>query len=138
MTVQTGKQFHQDLVHYLRADVVFGDDGNAVSMGWLPAGAVVIRGGVVVTTAFNAGTNNVADIGFRNAGDGTADDADEFATDLALGTAGVIVADEMATAADAYFPSGAEITVTPALSGTAATAGAGIAWVEYLVNNQPD
>ena len=135
MSVQTGKQYHQDLVHFLRADVVFGDDDTAVSLGWLPSGATVIDGGVVVTTAFNAGTGNVMDLGFRNAGDGTADDVDEFATDLALGTAGKIAADELATAADVHFPSGAEIVATPALTGTAATAGAGIAYVTYIVTN---
>lgn len=135
MTVQAGTQYHTNQVHFLRADVVFGDDGSAISLGWVPAGATVLRGGVVVTTAFNAGTSNVCDLGFRNAGDGTADDTDEFATDLALGTEGVIAADEMATAGDAHFPSGAEIVASPALSGTAATAGAGVAWVEFIVDN---
>ena len=85
-----------------------------------------------MTTAFNAGTANVLDIGFRNAGDGTADDLDEFATDLALGTEGVISADEMATAGDAVMVSGAEITCSVDLTGTAATAGAGKVWVEYI------
>lgn len=135
MSVLSGQQYHTNQVHYLRASVVFGDDDTAVSLGWLPAGAVVIDGGVVVTTAFNAGTGNVLDLGFRNAGDGTADDADEFATDLALGTAGRIVADAMATAGDLEFPEGAEIIATPALTGTAATAGAGVAYVTYLVDN---
>jgi hypothetical protein len=130
-----GQQFHHNLTHFLQATVVFGDDGNSVSLGFLPAGAAVIRGGVVVTTAFNAGTSNVLDIGFRNAVDGTSDDTDEYATDLALGTAGVIAADELATAADAYTASGAEVVATPALTGTAATAGSGIVWVEYLVDN---
>jgi hypothetical protein len=133
--INSGKQFHQDLVHFLRKEVVFGDDGTTLSMGWLPSGASVIDGAVNVTTAFNAGTTNVCDIGFRNAGDGTADDTDEFATDLALGTAGVIAADELATAADNTFPEGAEIVVTPALTGTAATAGAAVAWISYIVDN---
>ena len=128
------QQYHMTVPHVLRKTVVFGDNGAGVSLGWVPPGAAVIRGGAVVTTAFNAGTSNVLDIGFRNAGDGTAADTDEFATNLALGTEGVIVADEMATAGDAYFPAGAEIVATPALAGTAATAGAAVVWVEYLVN----
>lgn len=136
MSVNDAQQYHQNMVHFLRAQVVFGDSGSAVSLGWLPADATVLRGGVVVTTAFNAGTSNVCDLGFRNAGDGTANDDDEFATDLALGTEGVIVADEMATAGDAHFAEGAEVIATPALSGTAATAGAGYAWVEYIVDNE--
>jgi hypothetical protein len=136
MTVQTGQQYHLNAVHYLRKDIVFGDDDSTLSLGWVPAGSAVVGGGVVVSTAFNAGTGNVLDIGFRNAGDGTADDLDEYATDLALGTAGVISADALATAADAYLPQGAEITCSVDLTGTAATAGAGVVWVEYIVNNE--
>ena len=132
MSVQTGTQYPQSMVHYLSADIAYTDDGNEVSLGWVPAGAHIIRGGVVVTTAFNAGTGNVLDLGFRNAGDGTADDLDEFATNLALGTEGVISADEMATAGDAVMVSGAEITCSVDLTGTAATAGAGKVWVEYI------
>ncbi len=135
MAVTDGKQYHHDLVHFLRADVAYTDDDTAVSLGWLPGGATVVAAGIAVTTAFNAGTGNVLDLGFRNAGDGTADDTDEFATDLALGTAGLIAADELATAADVHFPEGAEIVATPALTGTAATAGAGVAYVQYIVDN---
>jgi len=135
MAITDGQQYHTNQVHFLRKQVVFGDNGSVSSLGWVPPGATVIRGGVAVTTAFNAGTTNTLNIGFRNAGDGTADDADEFATVLALGTAGVIVADEMATAADVHFPEGAEITASVVLSGTAATAGEGYAWVEYIVDN---
>lgn len=135
MTIESAQQYHTNQVHFLRAAITFSDDGSVVSLGWVPAEASILRGGVVVSTAFNAGTSNVLDIGFRNAGDGTSDDADEFATDLALGTEGVIDTDAMATAGDAYFPEGAEITCSPALSGTAATAGAGQVWVEYIVDN---
>ena len=135
MSVESGQQYHQNVTHFLRKAITFGDDGAVVSLGWLPAKAAVIRGGAVVSTAFNAGSGNILDIGFRAAGDGTTADPDEYATDLALGTAGVIVADEMATAADAYLPEGAEITCSPALSGTAATEGAAVVWVEYIVDN---
>lgn len=135
MSVFDGQSYHQNMVHYLRAEVGFGDNGDTVSLGWVPAGSAIVRGGVVVSTAFNAGTTNTLNIGFRNAGDGTADDADEYASLIALGTAGVIVADDTATAADAYHPEGAEITCGVVLTGTAATAGVGYVWVEYIVNN---
>ena len=124
-----GRQYHQQMIHYLRKSIVFGDDGSELSMGWVPLGAVVIRGGIVVSTAFNAGTTNVADLG-------TAADPDGFATDLALGTIGVIVADEMATTNDAGpYAADTEIKVTVDLTGTAATAGAGEAWVEFIPDN---
>jgi hypothetical protein len=121
------RQYHTSQVHYLRKAIAYTDGATAViTVGVIPAGATVIRGGVVVTTAFNAGTTNVLDIG-------TSADDDGFATDLALGTIGVISADEMATTNDAYVTSDTTIVATLALSGTAASAGAGFVWIEYLV-----
>lgn len=119
--------YHTNQVHYFSKAFTFADDGSVLTLGKIPAGAAVIRGGVVVTTAFNAGSTNVLDIG-------TSADDDGFATDLALGTVGVIVADEMATSNDTYSAS-ADVTITATvdLTGTAATTGAGIVWVEYIV-----
>ncbi len=113
-------------VHFLRKGFTFADDGLTLTLGYIPAGATVLRGGVVVTTAFNAGSTNVLDIG-------TAADGDGFATDLALGTIGVIVADEMATSNDMYVTADTQITCDVDLTGTAATTGAGYAWIEYLI-----
>jgi hypothetical protein len=83
---------------------------------------------VIVTEAYDAGTNNRLDIG-------TVADDDEFATDLALGTVGVISADEMATTNGAYVSVDTVINCTVDVTGTAATTGAGIVWIEYLVDN---
>ena len=78
-------------IHYLRKKILYTDGVAAViQVGTIPTGAIVLRGGVVIKTAFNAGSTNVLDIG-------TSADDDGFATDLAMGTVGVIVADEMAT-----------------------------------------
>jgi hypothetical protein len=97
-----------------------------VQVGTLPIGAIVLRGGVVVTTAFNAATTNVLDIG-------TVADDDGFATDLAMGTIGVIVADEMATSNDmGPFTADTSIIATHSQTGTAATAGEGYVWIEYM------
>lgn len=124
------QKYHSNQVHYLRADISFADlTGKVYTLGAIPAGSVVIRGGVVVTTVFNAGTTNLLDIG-------TSADDDGFATDLALGTIGVIVADELATSNDTYSATAdTTITATLAMSGTPATTGAGVVWVEYLVKN---
>lgn len=126
----SAQKYQTNQVHYLRAEIAYTDlTGKVYTLGVIPAGSVVIRGGVVVTTAFNAGTTNVLDIG-------TSADDDGFATDLALGTIGVIVADEMATSNDTYSAtSDITVTATLALSGTAASAGAGVVWVEYLARN---
>lgn len=117
--------FHTQQTHFLRKTVTYRNNGSAVEVGVIPANAVVINAGVVVTTAFNAGSTNVLDIG-------TSGDDDGFATDLALGTIGRIAADELATSNDLYSTSDVTITATVALSGTAATAGEGIVYVEYL------
>jgi hypothetical protein len=120
------REYHTAQVHYLTKAFTYSDDGSTLDMGTVPAGGYVVRGGVVVTTAFNAGSTNVLDIG-------TSSDTDGFATDLALGTVGVIVADEMATSNDAYCSADTLIQCVVDLTGTAATTGAGLAWVEYIV-----
>jgi hypothetical protein len=123
------RQYNQQMVHYLRKGFTFSDDGLTLTVGIVPVGAIVIRAGVVVSTAFNAGTTNVLDIG-------TSGDTDGFATDLALGTIGVIVADEMATTNDAGpYASDTTIQAVVDLTGTAATAGAGEIWVEFIPDN---
>jgi hypothetical protein len=125
----TAKRVHQPLVHRIWKDIAYTDGASAVvTVGVIPAGSVVIRGGVVVTTAFNAGTANVMDLG-------TSADDDGFGTDLALGTIGVISADEMATTNDANITADTTVIATLALTGTAASAGAGTVWVEYIVKN---
>ena len=83
----SARDYHQAMVHYLCKAIDYTMDGTDVTLGYIPGGSMVIRGGVVVTTAFNAGSTNVLDIG-------TVADPDGFATDLALGTIGVIVADD--------------------------------------------
>jgi hypothetical protein len=120
------RDYHTAQVQYLTKEFTYADDGSALSMGYVPAGSYVVRGGVVVKVAFDAGTTNVLDIG-------TASDDDGFATNLALGTIGVIVADEMATTNDAYCSTDTQILATVDLTGTAATAGTAMAWVEYIV-----
>jgi hypothetical protein len=117
--------YHTQQIHYLRRDVTFSDNGVTLTMGVLPAGAIVVAAGVIVSTAFNAGSTNVLDIG-------TSGDGDGFATDLALGTIGNIVWDELATSNDLYSASEVTITCAVALSGTAATAGVGHVYVSYI------
>ena len=122
----SARQYHTSQIHYIRKDISFSNgNGAVITLGVIPANSVVIRGGVVVSTAFNAGTANTLIIG-------TSADDDGFATALALGTIGVIVADEMATTNDAYVTADTTFTCTLTVSGTAATAGVGHVWIEYL------
>jgi hypothetical protein len=116
-------------VGYLRKGFTFANATETLTMGVLPAGAIVIDAGVIVSEAFNAGTNNRLDMG-------TSGDTDGFATDLALGTIGNIVWDELATSNDlGPYASATTIQIVVDVTGTAATTGIGTAYVCYLPNN---
>ena len=133
MTTNTAGTNARDLqiqaTHYLRKRIQYSAGATAVTtIGIIPAGAIVTRAYVCVVTAFNAGTANVMDIG-------TSLDDDGFATDLALGTIGVISADEFATTNDFYAATDLTLTATLALSGTAATAGDAHVIIEFIPNN---
>lgn len=122
------------VVHCIRADITFADNGRAVPFNnAIPAGSQIINAisGVYVNTAFNAGTSNVLDIGT------TADD-DLYGTDLALGTKAFVTLDEAATATGVntwYLSDDTYFTCTPALSGTAATAGSAVVLICYYPPN---
>lgn len=135
MSLNDAREYHTAQTHYLRKAITYADNGSTVSLGWVPDGATIVRAGVNVYTAFDGDTTNTLDIGYRNGGNSETDDTDEYATDLALGTAGVIVADELATAAVNYFAAGAEI-VGVVVSTASASAGAGVVWIEYLADTQ--
>lgn len=126
--MSTARQYHTQQVHYLRKSITFADNGVAVTVGTIPAGSLVLRpvSGVHVTTAFNAGTGNVLDIG------SSAND-DLWGTDLALGTATFVPVDEaiggFLVTADTV------VTATVALSGTAATEGAAEVVICYIPDN---
>lgn len=120
------RTYHTHQVHYLRKRIDFSMGAVVVPLGYIPAGSIVLRGGVAVITAFNYGSNNRMDLG-------TVADDDGFATDLALGTVGVIVADEMATSNDFYVTVDTLINCTLDLTGTAGTTGDGVVWIEYII-----
>ena len=114
-------------VIFLRKNFVFGDSGSVLTVGTVPAGAIILKplSGVNVETAFNAGTNNFLDVG-------TSANDDLYATDLALGTLGFVPLDE-----NVSYKVTADTTIiaTPALSGTAATTGAGTVVIAFIPDN---
>lgn len=119
---------YQQQTSWLRRNISEADEGGgALTMGVLPAKAIVVSAGVIVSTAFN-GTSPILDIG-------TSGDGDGFATDLALGTAGNIVWDELATSNDLYSTSAVTVTCTVSATGNDSTAGYGIVYVEYIQDN---
>jgi len=115
-------------INYLRAPVTFaiGNTG-IVQVGTLPAGCVVLRASFVVTTAFNAGTNNFLKVGIVGS------DASILST-VTLTAVGVITATSVlaTAAATSTAPTvDTQVILTSLMTGTAATAGAGFVVVEY-------
>lgn len=122
------RQYHQQMVHYLRKSLDFNDDATEVTIGWLPSGALLLEpgSGVVVTTAFN-GTSPVIDIG-ANTGN---DDPDEWGVDLTIATAGFVpVAANVGT-----YVMTADTEITATIAGGSSSAGACEVVICYIPDN---
>lgn len=118
-----GLRYNTLQTHYLRGTLT--PSAASITLGVIPPGSIIIGGGVVISTAFNAASTNVIDIG-------TTADPDGLATDLAGGTIGLIVADELATSNDLYTTTDVTIVASYAQTGTAATAGVGHVFVQFI------
>lgn len=115
------RQLHTQQTHYFRKRIAFDDAGLTGEVGTLPAGAIILRGNVYTTTAFNAG---VLDIGVEGGA------ADVYSTDLALTSA--ITPFDGITIANSRVAS--DTVMTFARSATAASGEAFIV-VEFVVDN---
>jgi hypothetical protein len=126
-TGTTARDYGKQLVHYMRKGFTFADDGSTLSVGILPAGAMILKplSGVQVNQAFNAGTTNVLDVG-------TAADTDFWATDLALGSVAFVPLDE---AVSMVVAEDTEVKAVVDLTGTAATTGQGEVVIAYILDN---
>lgn len=111
-------------IRYLRKDFTFADDGTVISLGSVPANALILYqlSGVQVEEVFNAGTLNELDIG-------TSGNDDLFATNIALGAVGWKPLDE--NVAGYRVSTATELTATVNLTGTAATTGIGCIVIAY-------
>lgn len=122
--------------HHHTVNVVFGDAGTSITMGYIPEYAFVVRAWAEVHTAFNSGTSDVLDIGYSG-------DADEYAAGASMNVATVGTKEDATTfnaAAVKRSTSGdLQLTCLYTSSGTAPTAGEMDVTVEYIVRNQaPD
>jgi len=122
----TARKYHEDLVHYVVAPVAYTTLTGTI--GKLPAGAMVIDAGFLVTTAFAGGTPQTLDMG-------TTDDPDGFATALVITAKGKKPADELATSDDLYMTADTNVTYTLS-AGATVSAGAGYAYVSYIIANR--
>src|SRR5688572_14307126 len=112
---------HHQMVHYLRKEITYADEGVTVTVGIIPAGASVIGGGVHVKTAFNDSGTDLLDVGFV----GSTTDADGYATLLELANVGFIALDELA--ATTNIQQSVDTTVTALYTGSNNNASAGVA-----------
>jgi len=114
-------------INYLRAPLTFAV-GNAgtVQVGTLPAGCVVLRSYIIVTTAFNAGTLNQGTIGTIAA-------PTALSTTITIGVVGIIAGTPLAgaTAASVAPTVDTAIIFTSTSTGTVSTAGVGVIVVEF-------
>lgn len=123
----TARKYHTDQVHYATVPIAFSKAG-AYEICKLPAGAAVIDAGVIITTAFAGGTPQTLDIGVTGTAGG-------FASALTLTAKGVIKAAGMATSAVAYQTADTSAIATLS-AGATPSAGAGYAYVSYIIANR--
>ena len=128
MPAVTARKYHTSQTTFLRKAFAFNTSGittaSTVEVGTVPANALVLRVGIIIQTAFNAGTTNTADVGYVGA-------TTAYFSAQALGS--VAVAAATMTAAN-MFPSTSAATpifVRYNTSGTAATTGAAVVYVEF-------
>lgn len=109
---------YKNMINVMRKSFTYLNRGTAVTVGTLPAGAIVIGGGVQIITTFNGSGTDLLDIG-------TTADADEFASALAISaTAPVwVAADELATNNSYSATSDLYVTCTYTDQNSDATAG---------------
>jgi hypothetical protein len=127
----TARRLETQQVHYLHKQITFADLGTVVTVGYLPANASVIGGGVHVTTAFNSSGTDLLDVGFI----GSTTDDDAYATDLTLAGVGFIALDELAATTNIKQTVDCTVTCTPAQSVADATAGVAEVYVTYVLAN---
>lgn len=126
-----GRQLAEQVVHTFRKRVTFADEGTAVAVGALPAGASVIGGGVHIVTAFD--DTSTIDVGFE--GGSSTDDPDAYGTALVATAAGYISLDALASATN--IQQTAEATVIATLNDGTGAVSTGVAdvLITYVVDN---
>lgn len=127
----TARQYHQQMVHYLRKGITYSDNGLTVTIGIIPSGALVLPGlcGIAVTTAFDGNATNTSDIGIS----GT---TTKYASALALGTLGWIELDVITEASgNSSLLTADETIIATVISTASATAGAAEVVMCYIPDN---
>ena len=124
---------HEQKVHTLRKRITYATENTEIVVGYLPAKASVIGGGVHIVTAFNDSGTDTLDVGFK---DGSAtDDPNGYATLLAIDAVGYIVLDELAATTNIQSTSPSVVTCIYNGQNNDASAGVADVIILYVVDN---
>jgi hypothetical protein len=123
----SGRRYHTAQTHFLRADVTYAQ--NSGTVGVLPPGALVIRGGIHVETGFNDTTGDDIDVGVAGGDD------DLFHSACDVNSQADTAFDDLA-AANSYSATARTVTwnYTTAATGDG-SAGLAVIWLEYVPAN---
>lgn len=127
----TARQFHQQMIHYLRKTITYADNGKTITVGTIPSGSIVLPelSGIYVTTAFNGDTTNTADVGISGS-------TQKYSSALALGTLGFIEQDVLTTSANSSLLTTADETIIATVTSTAsASAGSAEVVMAFIPDN---
>lgn len=121
----SARQFVTAQTHYFAKKVVFGDDATQLSLGYVPAGSVILNARAEVVTAFNDTGTDLIDVGY-------AGDPDEFCANLDVSTVGTkLDATTFNAAGNKVFTSDTEIVCQYDGANSDASAGLAYVVVEY-------
>lgn len=120
----TARIYPTQQIHYLRKDITFSDAGKTVTVGVLPAGAVILKAisGVHVSTAFAGGSAYTLDVGYS-----TDSGTNNLGTALTLAALGFVILDETVT--DMYLTADRTIQAAVTSDGTSGVAQICIAYI---------
>jgi hypothetical protein len=124
----TAREYHHNVVHFLRKTITYADHGLTITVGTIPAGSIVLSelSGIYVTTAFNGNATNTCDVGIT----GT---TTKYSSALALGTAGFIEQDVITTSAGtSHLTTADETIIATVISTASASAGSAEVVMAYI------
>ena len=124
----TARNYHTYQTHYLIKQILYTDDGTELSMGYVPAGSIIVDARCEVETAFDDSGNDYVIIG-------NASDPNEFCNNLDVsGTGTKLDATTFNAAADKVYTSATEIVCQYDGANSNASAGLAYAIVQYVVD----
>lgn len=128
---------YQGMKHVIVAPISYAQENTVVDVetAKLPAGAMVVGGGIRINTAFNDSGTDTIDVGFRDGS--STDDPNAYATLLTASAVGFIALDELAATTNIVQTKDTIITWQYNGENDNASAGAGYLIIEYVLPVNP-